>query len=182
MQYLLRAADITSFLIEHFSDEDEIYFYFTPSFQQDILVRKKDMYDGAIPSGNAVMAWNLHRLSILLNEPIWKNRAEQMVELQKDNIIKYPTSFGIWANLLLEFVHGTSELLILGPGAPEAGFNFLKKYFPNKVMMASEKVEINFPLMENKKPIDVLTYYLCKGYSCQLPVLSEGELMNQIGN
>ena len=180
MQYLLKASEVTAFLVEHFSDEDEIYFYFTPSFHQDILVRKKDLYDGAIPSGNAVMAWNLHRLSILLNAPHWKIRAEQMVELQKDNIIKYPTSFGIWANLLLEFVNGTSEVLILGPGAAKAGFDFLKNYVPNKVIMASEKIEKGFPLMENKNQLDVLTYFLCKSYTCQLSVHSEEDLMKQI--
>ena len=124
---------------------------------------------------------NLSGLSILLNAPNWKIRAEQMLELQKDNIIRYPTSFGIWANLLLEFVNGTIEVVILGPGATKAGFDFLNKYVPNKVMMASETVDKDFPLMENKNHLDVLVYFLCKRYSCQLPVLSEDELMEQMG-
>jgi len=180
LQYLIKAADITKYIIENFSDEDELYFYFTSSFQNDILVRKKDLYDGAIPSGNAVMAWNLHRLAILLDIPSWKKRSENMVELQKDNIIKYPNSFGIWASLLLAFVQGTNEVLILGPGAAAAAFKFLKKNVPNSILMASEIVEKGYPLMDDKKVNDMLTYYLCKCYSCRLPVLSEEELMKQI--
>jgi uncharacterized protein YyaL (SSP411 family) len=180
LQYLIKAADITKYIIENFSDEDEVYFYFTSSFQNDILVRKKDLYDGAIPSGNAVMAWNLHRLAILLDVPNWKKRSENMVELQKDNIIKYPNSFGIWASLLLAFVQGTNEVLILGPGAAAAAFKFLKKNVPNSVLMAAETVQKGYPLMDDKKENDMLTYYLCKSYSCRLPVLSEEELMKQI--
>jgi uncharacterized protein YyaL (SSP411 family) len=103
-----------------------------------------------------------------------------MVELQKDNIIKYPNSYGVWASLLLAFVQGTNEVLILGPGAVDASFKFLEKYVPNSVLMASETVEKGYPLMEDKKEKELLTFYLCKSYSCRLPVLSEGELMKQI--
>ena len=182
IKYLLKADEITCYLIANHDDEQGIFFYYTPGFQKDILVRKKDLYDGAIPSGNAVMAWNLHKLGILMGKPVWSRRAEKMLELQKDSVTKYPTSFGIWANLLLEYASGTNEILILGPGAASSAFDFLGHYIPNKVMMSSEKVENGYPLMENKEGIDRITYFLCRQYGCELPVFSEKNLLKQLGS
>lgn len=182
INYLLKADQITAYLIENHNDEQGIYFYYTPVFQKDILVRKKDIYDGAVPSGNAIMAWNLHKLGILMGKPAWKKRAETMLELQKDTVLKNPTSFGIWANLLLEYTSGTNEILILGEGAGASAFDFLGDYIPNKVLMYSEKVKNGYPLMENKDSIGRLTYFLCKQYGCKLPVFSKKDLLKQLAS
>ena len=54
--YLLSAKKIVDKVILDFSDEETDFFWFTGSEQKDVIVRKKEVYDGAVPSGNAVMA------------------------------------------------------------------------------------------------------------------------------
>jgi len=180
LQYLENAKSILDYLLKHFDDEEGIYFYYTPDFQKDTLVRKKDFYDGATPSGNAVMAFNLFRLSILLGNPSWKKRAIYMLEIQKDTIVQYTNSYALWANLLLEFTEGTKEVLILGEKSKEASFNLQQHYFPNRVLMASDLTLKSYPLMEGKQPESILTYYLCAEYACSLPVMSMEEFIKML--
>jgi len=62
-RWLLKALELNDYLTAHFSDEKSGGFYFTPDFSTDLIVRQKDSYDGAVPSGNSVMLSNLLRLS-----------------------------------------------------------------------------------------------------------------------
>ena len=56
---LIRAKELTDWVIENFSEGGTGYFYYTHTGQDDVIVRKREIYDGAQPSGNSVMASNL---------------------------------------------------------------------------------------------------------------------------
>lgn len=172
LAYLEKARVLMHYAIEHFSDEEQLFFYYTPSFQEDILVRKKDLYDGAIPSGNAAMAWNLHRLGLLFDQQEWRKRAEMMLETVKDAAVKYPTSYGIWSNLLLEFTQGTHEILVLGPQALPFGRAVLSHFIPNKVFMATSDAAMGYPLMEGRYSAQETQIFICRNYACSLPFTS----------
>ena len=177
LDYLEKARMLTLYAIEKFSDEDQLFFYYTPDFQADILVRKKDLYDGAIPSGNSIMAWNLHRLGLLFDQQEWRKRAEMMLETVKDAAVKYPTSYGIWANLLLEYTQGTHEILVLGPRARQMGQELLARYVPNKVFMAAPAASSGYPLMKGRLAATDTLVYICRNYACSLPLASTDEAM-----
>jgi len=178
--YLEQALSLMNYIHENFSDEHGLHYYFTPKFQHDMLVRKKDLYDGALPSGNAVMAANLRRVGILTNDIIMIKRSEAMIEFIREQSVSHPLSNGFWAKLIIEQFHGTNEIVILGKSANSAGFKFLRKFLPNKVFMASELNNENYPLMKGKHPNDSISYYLCKDYSCRKPFYDEEALFNAI--
>jgi len=178
LDYLEKARELMLYAIEKFSDEDQLFFYYTPNFQADILVRKKDLYDGAIPSGNSIMAWNLHRLGLLFDQQEWRKRAELMLETIKDTAVKYPTSYGIWSNLLLEFTQGTHEILVLGPEALPMGKAVLSYFIPNKVFMAASEPIMRYPLMEGRLSATDTNIFICRNYACSLPLTSIEELMD----
>lgn len=178
--YLEKAKEILGYVVDHFSDKEGVYFLFTPDFHQEVAVRKLDLYDGAIPSGNAVMAWNLYRLSILYNIPDWKIRAMKMLEGTREALIKWPNSFGNWANLLMEFIEGTHEILLLGPEATSMGKSLLLNFIPNRVFMSATKTDPAFPLMLGRSETKDNMYFLCKDYACRLPFFTESELIGAI--
>jgi len=68
IKWLQMTKEITGFVIENFSEPDGPFFFYTIRGSKMLSFRKKEIYDGAIPSGNAVMAHNLYRLSILLTK------------------------------------------------------------------------------------------------------------------
>ena len=177
LEYLEKARSLMHYAIEHFSDEEQLFFYYTPGFQSDILVRKKDLYDGAIPSGNSIMAWNLHRLGLLFDQQEWRKRAEMMLETVKDAAVKYPTSYGIWSNLLLEYTQCTHEILVLGPQARQMGNELLSMFVPNKVFMAAPAASLGYPLMDGRLTAPDTLVYICRNYACSLPLASLEEAM-----
>lgn len=177
LPYLEKAKELLAYIEKYYVDEEGLLFYYTPSNQTDILVRKKDLYDGAMPSGNAVMAWNLYRAGILLGREDWKMQSAQMLESVKEAVQKYPNSFGVWANLLLELSRGTHEILVLGKDALEKTNELLLAYIPNKVVMSATITDERYPLMQAKKLEQLTTFYVCRNYSCQLPFKSLEEVL-----
>ena len=74
--WLMKAKAITEFVIENFSEAGHRVSFFTHrSDQKDVIVRKKEVYDGAVPSGNSVMAYNLYQLVIFFDKKEWKERS-----------------------------------------------------------------------------------------------------------
>lgn len=179
--YLDRCAVFIEEAMAHYSDEQGLFFYFTRDGQEDILVRKKEIYDGATPSGNAVMANVLLRMSILLERREWGERAARMADSMSQMALRYPTSFGVWTSLIQQLAFGTPEIAIVGNGAKEAARVFLKENFvPYKVFQASDVSNDAFPLLRGKPVNGGAEYFLCKDYSCRKPVQVPDEFVQLI--
>jgi uncharacterized protein YyaL (SSP411 family) len=101
------------------------------------------------------------------------------LESVKASVQKYPNSFGIWANLLLELSRGTHEILVLGKDALEKTNELLSAYIPNKVVMSATKTDERYPLMQARKLEQETAFYVCRNYTCKLPFNSiEDVLLN----
>jgi uncharacterized protein YyaL (SSP411 family) len=175
--YLLKANDITEFTLKHFSDEKQGFFYFTHQDQQDVILRKKEIYDGATPSGNAIMAMNLHYLSIVFEKPAWKSRSYANSIGIKDMVIQYPGSFGNWATLVQAQAYGMNEVVILGKNAGKLHMHFLNYFIPFRVYQFASKENEEFPLLRKKTIPEEALIFLCRDYSCQNPVTEMNELI-----
>ena len=175
--YLIKAKNLSEKVIENFSDEQNLFFYFTTSVQEDIIVRKKEMYDGAVPSGNAVMADNLIYLQIVFDKPGYRTRAEEMLYTLVKAALRYPTSFGVWCALLQHVVHGFNEIAIVGPLFKEKLKEVIAEFIPNRVIQSSVYAKDEFPLLAKKENNEGKTFvYLCRNYSCERPVEKISEL------
>ncbi len=180
--WLNRAKEICVFVLEQFSETETGFFYFTKAGQQDVIVRKKEVYDGAVPSGNSLMAYNLYQLAVLLDKPEWRERSLLMVGSLGQAITRYPTSFGIWNCLLLEIVAGTEEIAVIGPDFEELQRQVLGFYLPHRVLMAVRKAKNEFPLLAGKQTGNSTFIYLCRHFSCQNPVQSAEALIGLISS
>jgi uncharacterized protein YyaL (SSP411 family) len=178
--YSDRAVVCSEYILDGFTDEEGLFFYYTHKDQDDVILRKKEIYDGAVPSGNAVMAYNLLCLSILYNKTVWKDRAVALTDAVSQMAVRYPTSFGNWLNLLQEWVRGTWEIVIMGKEAERAGREVLEKYIPCKVMQYSTIENERYPLLAGKKLTERTTLFLCRNYSCKNPVYNTGDLVQLI--
>ena len=170
--YLLLAFDYCSYVIENFSDEESCFFYYTHQDQKDVIVRKKEIYDGATPSGNSVMAENLLQLSIVFDNAAWKLRSNKMLKILSASVMKYPGSFGIWASLLLYQVMGINEIVVIGSNFANISKDILLNYVPNVVIMSAEHGNEAFPLLDTKPSSESDYIYLCKNYCCLAPFMS----------
>jgi hypothetical protein len=179
--YLDLANDITSFVIDNFLDEETGYFFFTNKDQSDIILRKKEVYDGATPSGNSIMAENLFYLSVVFDSPELYNIAEKIITSLGSAVVRYPTSFGIWASLIIKNTFGVNELAILGNDFVLLRNQLLQEYIPGRILQAADNNENErFPMLRGKNSVGETLIYLCRQYGCKSPVCSLNELLVQI--
>ena len=178
--FLEKANKVTDYVIENFKEPATDFFFYTNTNQQDVVVRKKEVYDGAQPSGNAVMAGNLYRLGLYFDKPDWREKASSMIRSLGNAIVRYPTSFGVWASLLLEITAGTNEIAVIANKPQPVLSQILKEYIPHKVLMSSEGASNVFPLLSGKVKSTEVNVYLCRNYSCENPVSTVEALVDLI--
>ena len=180
--YLLKAKELTQYIIQNFKDEEEPFFFFTHKNQGDVIVRKKEVYDGATPSGNSIMALNLLYLAKIFDESSWFSIAENMIIKLEHQIIKHPTSFGVWANSLQWLIEPVNEIAIIGNNAFSSLKDVINAYIPNKVLQTASKPDSNFPLLSQKIESATMHIYLCRNYSCLQPFSKVNELLLAVKN
>jgi uncharacterized protein len=179
-EWLLRAKELTVGVIDQFSDPESPFFFYTGNKQKDVVVRKKEVYDGAVPSGNAIMAYNLYQLAILFDKAVWKEKAFKMLISLGNAIVRYPTSFGVWASLFAETVSSTAEIAIVGDDAAEMLKKVSEFYIPHKVIMASKAEMNDFPLLSGKAGGPETLIYVCKDYACLEPLKGAEKLFDRV--
>jgi uncharacterized protein YyaL (SSP411 family) len=169
-KWLVQAKQLSEFVIDNFSEDETGYFFYTPLSNLDVIIRKKEVYDGATPSGNSVMAFNLSRLGLYFDKNEWKDHSTKITGLLSNAVYRYPTSFGCWANLVLEGFGGTNEIAIAGENFDKTLLEILKEYIPNKVIMSFQGGNSSFALLDGKTASEPPFIYLCRNYSCKQPV------------
>ncbi|MGN6416683.1 MAG: thioredoxin domain-containing protein [Pseudobacter sp.] len=179
-QHLVEAKALTSHVLDKFSEEETGFFFYTPSAQADIIVRKKEVYDGAVPSGNAVMASNLFYLGMVFDEGTWKERAAGMCAGLLQAVTRYPTSFGVWASLIQAFSYGIPEIVIVGGNFATLREEFLKTFIPFRIFQSSLQADEQFPLLSGKPDYPETLIFLCKNYACNAPVNEVNALKKQL--
>jgi uncharacterized protein YyaL (SSP411 family) len=170
VQWLQKASSITEYVIENFGDEYSPLFFYTHQLQTDVLLRKKEVYDSALPSGNSMMALNLYQLSIIFDRKDWHKKAEEMTASFADLAVKYPASFGLWLSVLYEITSGSNEIAIIGQSFYQDMKNVLQLYLPHSIIMGSSEEKKEFPLLKFRGVGNGVLFYLCKNYTCQRPV------------
>jgi hypothetical protein len=180
--YLTEAREILGYVIDHFGEDDTGFFLFTHQDQRDLVLRKKEIYDGATPSGNSMMAFNLLYLSVIFNEPGWSQRAHRMAAALQKPVTGYPGSFGVWATLYMAFTYNIPEVVITGKRPENARKEFLKQFIPYRVFQSAKGENTHFPLLQNRPVEDLPLIFLCKNYTCQLPVNEVSTLVRLLEN
>ncbi|MVT06889.1 thioredoxin domain-containing protein [Chitinophaga tropicalis] len=176
--WLERAAVLANYVEDNFSDEQNVYFYYTERGQGDVIVRKKEVYDGATPSGNAVMAANLFYLSVVFDEEERGRRATAMLAGQSQTAVRYPTSLGVWAGLLLQQVEGTKEIAIVGVDYKLRMQDTNRHYIPFKILLGAGSDISGLPLLEQRERAGETLIYVCEHYHCIKPVNYIEEFFN----
>jgi uncharacterized protein YyaL (SSP411 family) len=90
--FLDTALELNDVALEHFWDEEDGGFYFTADDSEEVLLRRKEVYDGAKPSGNSVAALNLFRLGRITKEQMLEERASVLLRTFSEQVSASPTS------------------------------------------------------------------------------------------
>lgn len=188
VRYLEAALKLNRAFLEHFWDSELGGFYFTADDGEQLLVRKKEIYDGAAPSGNSVQALNLIRLGRMVADPELERKADKIARAFSGTISQFPSAYTQML-LALEFEAGLNyEVVIAGLTAAQDTAEMVKclrrAFVPNKVVLMRPMDE-EFPEITNladytKNHVSIdhkATAYVCTGFNCQLPTQDPNRML-----
>ena len=174
--YLIAARDFTEVMIDQFWDREDGGFFYTGRDHEELIVRSKNPFDNATPSGNSMGAMALLRLGTLLEREDWWDMAARILHLFGQHIREVPSGFGNMICALDLYLQGTVEVAILGDRDREDTVALLdvvnKTWRPNVVLCGgSDPVSDAIPLLKNRGMIDGrATAYVCRNFVCSEPV------------
>jgi len=172
--YLSKAIEITENTIKHFWDYENNGFYHTSDYAERIITRIKESYDGVLPSGNAVMAYNLIRLARLSGNIEFENIAKKTLKAFSDEISKMPSNYAFSLIALDLILKGTFELIVIPENRAQIDnllIELKQKFIPDLLMLVRDsETERTCPNIKKMNLInEKTTYYLCKNFECQPP-------------
>jgi uncharacterized protein YyaL (SSP411 family) len=174
-QFLKLAVELNETLLEHFWDEDEGGFYFSANDWERMPIRRKMIYDGALPSGNSVAMFNLLRLAKITGNVELEEKAELLRSVFYGNVSDIPIAH-TQLMVALDYGLGPSyEVVVVGDPQKEDTINMLhtlRKGFKPRIVvqLKSRKLEEIADFIKSYSMInDKATAYVCKNYQCNLP-------------
>jgi uncharacterized protein YyaL (SSP411 family) len=185
LEYLEFAIELQDIQKNEFYDEQEGGFYFTPNSGEVLIARKKELYDGALPSGNSVSFMNLNRLYKLTGNEVYSEIADKSQKLFASQIIHSPSAYS-------QFIQGygynsslSIEIIIVAKDVFQAKDfidYFRENYFPYATVILkttenSKRLQkISGFTAEYDFDNDFAKVYICQNFACQKPLSSLDEL------
>ena len=188
-EYLARAIEFTDIMNKDFSDENGGFFIGSKDAEK-LMVRAKDSYDGAIPSGNSVAVMNLFRLSKITGSTQWVDLADKALKAFTKQARNSPTGFAHMLTGFMFDLKDPKELVIVADGKTPETQELIQQirgnYSPNKVVLFKDMSDPD-PLTEiaswtkahsmmDGKP----TFYVCENFSCKRPTTNIKTVLNYL--
>jgi uncharacterized protein YyaL (SSP411 family) len=187
VSFLEEAISINQSMLDIFWDNKGGGLYFTGKGNETLITQSKDLYDGALPSGNSVAALNFLRLGRITGNPDLEQKADQLTRAFSKEITSFPMAY-TQLLIALDFMFGpTQEIVIAGDPSIEETQAMVKavrkNFIPNKVVLlypegpeGQRLVDLS-PFVKNMVPIEKkATAYVCQQYACKTPITDASQL------
>lgn len=173
-KYLKNAIKYSELMIEKFYDTKSGGFYL--SSENNLITRKKDIYDGAIPSGNSIAIYNLIKLSRISENKKYEAIVNNSIKYFSGIVKKYPTGFTFFMSNLLLMNNSPMEIIV---SSNSDSFSIAQEintvFIPEKVIFLVDKKRSSitklFPYLETyKKNTKKYQIYVCNNFKCDNPL------------
>ncbi|GAB3012892.1 thioredoxin domain-containing protein [Spirosoma pulveris] len=190
--WLTEADQLMQYVLTNFADSsvDELtgpepLLFFTDKNSEELIARRKELFDNVIPSSNSMMAENLYILSLLLDRPAYAERTDQMLGRVQPLVEQNADYLTNWAAQFALRARPTAEIAIVGPEAEPFRAELDADYYPNRVLCGTSDLQETgpdgLPLLQHRGLVDGQTaIYVCYNRACQLPVTSVGEVRDLV--
>jgi uncharacterized protein YyaL (SSP411 family) len=169
--HAVATADV---LLELFGDAKAGGVFTTGHDGEALIVRPKDVYDGATPAANSVAAVALARLGALTGRARYTEAAEAIVAMIADSLAVHALAFTNFLAAVDLLTTGVAEVAITGD-RPDLVAAYRSRFLPNAVLAWAERYDS--PLWEGRE--DNLAY-VCRDFACRAPVSTVEDLVAQL--
>ncbi|MEE8046773.1 MAG: thioredoxin domain-containing protein, partial [Dehalococcoidia bacterium] len=183
--YVDEAQELANQMIERFWDSDWGVFYDTSHEHSKLLVRPRAVLDNAVPSGGAIAAMALLRLSIFTGDNEYARKAEVSMKALIPHMEQAPPAVTSWLGALDFLKSDSQEVVLIGevndPVIVDMKRTLRKKFSPNTTLAGAIRnpdENEKSPLLQGREQIKGnATAYVCENYACMLPVTTVAELI-----
>ncbi len=181
VEYLERAEKLTIYVIEHFSDEHDLYFYLNSNLDPSLVHRPSELNDNVIPSSNSVMAENLFLLGHLYYRDTYEQRSIKMVkQISKEFLItSHPTYYSNWLRVAQLQSSTFYQSATLGSNSSQQVDAYQHYFMPNVLITASEKSS-ELALFKDKYQAGSTLTYICFNRACLAPINAKDKVISKL--
>jgi uncharacterized protein YyaL (SSP411 family) len=188
LNYMKMAIKLNDDMLSLFWDEEKGGLYFNGHDGEQLFTRTKEIYDGAMPSGNSAAALNLLKLAQYTYNAAYSQKAEELLQAFAGAVARYPSGHAL---LLIAYQYAYSpakEIVIAGDPSREDTQAMLRavqqKFLPNTILVLNpsgssegDAISLTMPITEGKTPLGGrATAYICENFSCHSPTNDLEEL------
>ena len=192
LRWLEKAEQLCDAMIELFWHPVEAVFYDTGSDQEELIIRPRDTFDNAQPSGSSAASMALLRCSEFTGNTDLERKAAANLRSIRDLMERAPSAFAWWLQAAEFYANPVKQVVIVGErddpitealvAEARRGFN------PDRIVALLEPgdvedLSVELPLFQGRRMIDGKpTAYVCKNYACELPVTDVEALAAQLNS
>ena len=191
-KYLEVALNLNETVLKYFWDESNGGFYFIATDSEQLITRQKEIYDGAIPSGNSIALQNLMWLHKITARNDLKINSELLINSFSNNIKNSPSAFTQFLCSFDYYKSNIIEIVIVDKNLSADVLEILKSikkiFIPNKIILFKSESEENkisqfAPFLKDYKTKNgKTTIYICSNYKCESPTNNIEEALKLISN
>ena len=166
-------------MVEDFLDKKNGGFFIGPNNGEKLIVRAKDSYDGAIPSGNATAALNCIKLSKLTGDSKWEDIAFKIFKAFSSKISQAPSAHSFMLSAFMFGLESPKEVVIVAEQKDDKVKNEIielqNEYNPHTVfifksMEENSKLDLLAPWTKTHHTLEgKTTYFVCENFACKMP-------------
>jgi len=184
-RWLKEAVTLTDSLLELFWDDQDGGLFLSGSDVTDLPLRLKNIHDGAVPSGNAVAAIDLIRLSRLTDHTAYEEKARAILEAFAGEMAASPMGCAGLLTAQTYLSHGLTEVTIVNGVGLKSMLNSVRQFNPFAVVsivgQGYEEMNTLAPDAAGNAPMEgKATAYVCTRTGCQAPVTDPEVLRNML--
>ncbi|MBS1878770.1 MAG: thioredoxin domain-containing protein [Actinobacteria bacterium] len=175
------AVETAEAMLARFADPQRGGFFSTSADHEELIVRRKEVGDHPIPSGNSAAALGLLRLAAVTGERRYREAAEGIFALFAKPATEHPDSF---AHFLLALDFATAavrEVALVGDDVADLAAVAHAEYRPHLVLAAGPEGSEQPPLLAGRTTVDGHpAAYVCENFACRLPVTDPADLRREL--
>jgi len=186
-RYLATAIELQQQTDALFADRERGGYFFSATDNEELLVRQKEVYDGAIPSGNSVAVTNLVRLARLTGDSTWETSADRVLDAFASEVSGQPSAHTQLVSALQLRAGSSLEVVIVGDPAAADTRTLVetagRHYLPGAAVLvvptgtAGDPIRKLVPFAGAYETVDGrAAAYVCRNHECKLPTTDPAEL------
>lgn len=163
-EYLKKAQYFYAKVTRDFQDEEQGGFYLYGKDSETLILRPKETYDGALPSGNSMMACNLVHLFYLLQKEEYEQAAKKQLDFLSAKAKHYPAGYSMFLTAFLDYYEPSIQITVVTKNEEDL------KEIPFTVPLGTVVRILDIPSKDYLYINNQTTFYICNNHTCMPPV------------